>query len=130
MRISDWSSDVCSSDLLRLVLRVAQRRLVIPVLAETTAKTGAQADGLARGLGEAVLHPAQLLGREPAAPPLELAGALVEEVVGDGIGLRRFPGGQAAELLHFLVAQLHVGEPFRAAADGVTEGAVDRKNVR
>src|SRR3546814_5124841 len=93
MRISDWSSDVCSSDL-------------IPVLAETTAKTGAQADGLARGLGEAVLHPAQLLGREPAAPPLELAGALVEEVVGDGIGLRRFPGGQAAELLHFLVAQL------------------------
>src|SRR3546814_1760959 len=57
---------------LRLVLRVAQRRLVIPVLAETAAKTGAQADGLARGLGEAVLHPAQFLGREPAAPPLEL----------------------------------------------------------
>src|SRR3546814_19546479 len=64
------------------------------------------------------------LGGEPAAPPLELAGALVEEVVGDGIGLCRFPGGQAAELLHFLVAQLHVGEPLRAAAEVVTEGAV------
>src|SRR5690606_34359256 len=81
-------------------------------------------DGLARGFGEAVLHATQLLGREAAAPPLELAGALVEEVVGDGIGLRRLPGGQAAELLHLLVAQLHVGDPFGAAAEGVTERAI------
>src|SRR3546814_11368304 len=97
MRISDWSSDVCSSDLaingiaiairaqlrpheevvghvgndarpgyLRLVPRVAQRRFVIPVLGETAAKAGAEADGLARGFGEAVLHATQLLGREPA----------------------------------------------------------------
>src|SRR3546814_1100023 len=96
MRISDWSSAVCSSDLiraqlrpheevvghvgndarpgyLRLVPRVAQRRFVIPVLGETAAKAGAEADGLARGFGEAVLHATQLLGREPAAPPLELA---------------------------------------------------------
>src|SRR3546814_19513542 len=88
MRISDWSSAVCSSDLiraqlrpheevvghvgndarpgyLRLVPRVAQRRFVIPVLGETAAKAGAEADGLARGFGEDVLHATQLLGSEP-----------------------------------------------------------------
>src|SRR5690606_36955334 len=109
---------------LRLVPRVAERRLVVPLLAEGAAETGAQGDGLAGGLGDAVLHAAQLLRREPAAPPFELTGALVDEAVGDGVGLRGRPGGQAAELLHLLVAELHVGEPLVAAAEVVAEGAV------
>src|SRR3546814_10522177 len=51
MRISDWSSDVCSSDLLGLVVQAGDQRRQHEVALALGQRLAAAGDGAARGLG-------------------------------------------------------------------------------
>src|SRR3546814_1199929 len=67
MRISDWSSDVCSSDLMKLTLRALSAMLGYPS-AELQAHTGEVCDTLR---DEGVLPSAAIKGLEPLLSRIE-----------------------------------------------------------
>src|SRR3546814_13577893 len=87
MRISDWSSDVCSSDLLVLLLADAEAELADPRI---LADVGGRDDDLVR---LALQDGAQRLAREPGDFPLKrpdagLAGVIADQVAQPGVGPR------------------------------------------
>src|SRR3546814_15793505 len=87
MRISDWSSDVCSSDLLVLLLADAEAELADPRI---VADVGGRDDDLVR---LALQDGAQRLAREPGDFPLKrpdagLAGVIADQVAQPVVGQR------------------------------------------
>src|SRR3546814_2676149 len=74
MRISDWSSDVCSSDLDRL--SVIDAEVVYAVVSDM----GADADVTPEPMAPSVLDDAEELADMPAAAPLAADPAVSEEV--------------------------------------------------
>src|SRR3546814_6112080 len=108
MRISDWSSDVCSSDLLAQAVGLGD-----PVqLAQGQLQPGAQRVAFSRG-GKAGFHAVeqrQQVGKQAlvgeAARALELAGHALALVVQVGTLAQRI----AAQLLQFRPQRLQLGD--------------------
>src|SRR3546814_16562084 len=71
MRISDWSSDVCSSDLIARQLRVAETTKGVVIAAVDPSSDAAQ-QGLQRG--DIILS----INQQPVISPQEAAAAVAE----------------------------------------------------
>src|SRR3546814_12762094 len=83
MRISDWSSDVCSSDLVHLALVPRAVVEAVELLDMQGVHIGAQADGAAGPVALAVQHPDDAGGGEAAVHlDAELGQLLGHEVGG------------------------------------------------
>src|SRR3546814_9039963 len=129
MRISDWSSDVCSSDLLRLAVSRVGNELT--VLAGTGLSSTAKTIRLSqhvRELGAAaalVVTPAYV---RPTQEGLYQHFVAVAENAGLPIVLYNVPSRTGCDLLPETTARLHT----HRAIIGITEAvsAADRKSTR
>src|SRR3546814_4471850 len=114
MRISDWSSDVCSSDLDRL--SVIDAEVVYAVVSDM----GADADVTPEPMAPSVLDDAEELADMPAAAPLAADPAVSEEVASlraEVEALRAARPDPAADLLEEIASLRAEIDTLRAEND-------------
>ncbi len=109
----------------RPVLRVAQRRFVIPVAGQVALEAGGHAEGLLRAAHHGIAQAAHLLGRELALPEFDLTGGLVVEVARlVAVGGHAAPRGDIAHQGQRVVPHLHVGKPLLAVVEVVAQRGI------
>src|SRR3546814_9295217 len=121
MRISDWSSDVCSSDLTARFERVYSRDGARAALDDFALPVVIKADGLAAGKGVTIAETRE--EAEAAIDALIAAGRAGGEAV-----IEEFLDGEEASL--FILTDGTSVMPFGSAQDHKRVGEGDRKSTR
>src|SRR3546814_1612671 len=121
MRISDWSSDVCSSDLTARFERVYSRDGARAALDDFALPVVIKADGLAAGKGVTIAETRE--EAEAAIDALIAAGRAGGEAV-----IEEFLDGEEASL--FILTDGTSVMPFGSAQDHKRVGEIGRGHVR